>query len=256
MKIAYEVPIAHFYDVMGNYHFALAHLIKNNLTYKGFFRIVNLDLMLDNGVFETGEPLLLTELLRIARDIRAYTIVLPDYPMDFNRSFQKLIYCLKETTLDSQTIINFNWMIVPQAKPQSWIDAYIATTQVALQRIPRNQLIIGMPVWLDGATSSRNRARLISEMVREKIWLTGVKHHLLGIDHLSDIFPVIKYFNSIDTSFPFTAAIYESQSEEPILSPHRSYPRPPDYFNSKYPPQIVSLAQTFAEQLEGILNEH
>lgn len=113
MKIATILPTAHL-DLAINdvFHMCLAHLVRDDLTYRDWFRARSLGgdfVLMDNGVVERGTPLPMDEILKLADEVRATEIVLPDRICDSVTTLR-----LAETALKAAAGHGARLMAVPQ----------------------------------------------------------------------------------------------------------------------------------------------
>lgn len=95
MKIAVIVPTPHL-DLIADrdYQMCLAHLVADDRVYRKFYRDQAEQghfVLMDNGVVETGHPMEIDRLLRLAMEVRATELVLPDTIRDAKQSIADAI---------------------------------------------------------------------------------------------------------------------------------------------------------------------
>ena len=82
IKIASIVQTPHLALLKSEtYQMALAHLLADDRAYRSFYRNQSdcgSFVLMDNGVVETGEPMPMDDLLRLATEIKASELILPD----------------------------------------------------------------------------------------------------------------------------------------------------------------------------------
>lgn len=79
MKLALEIPIAILEDIypLTDLGFSLAHLILKNKKYRDFYKI-RIHIM-DNSMYELGDPMPFDDLLSAIRESRPKAIIAPDW---------------------------------------------------------------------------------------------------------------------------------------------------------------------------------
>ena len=248
MKIAYEIPIVHLKDFPNDAHYILAHLAATVPEYREFYTEAKGYKILDNGTYETGSPLDFTVIMKLARQLKVDTVVLPDKVMDFTFTWKKLL----EIGGDMRNITKhqFKWMIVPQIESyEKWPLAYGAFVAQAQLLFPPEQLIVGFPIWLDRHTTyAQGRIKLFEHMKETDIWNEKLPHHYLGVDTVFGFSVIAKHFESVDTSLPIKAATLKSGTT--TLSITGRYSRQSYYFQRQMTTAQIELARKFMVQFE------
>jgi len=100
MFISHIAPIQHLYIThAGDFDFALAHIADRNVGYLNFFdeRAKNgRTVLLDNGVWETGEPIKDSILIDLAFEMKPTFVYAPDYLNHSGATFDATSKFLKE----------------------------------------------------------------------------------------------------------------------------------------------------------------
>jgi len=95
MQISHVVPPSHLYlSDYGDYDFGLAHLCLADKDYKRFFlkrRKSGRVVYMDNGVWETGSPIEMDQMIELALEISPTYIYAPDYMGDMHRTLESVI---------------------------------------------------------------------------------------------------------------------------------------------------------------------
>ncbi len=111
------IPIAHIapINVMdrsmaeSGMHMILAHI--DNKEYRAKFAASDKYKLLDNGAFENGVPLSVKEMIEIGREVKANTLVLPDFPYsDWRVGWQNI-----EQHIEAYRNEGFQTMFIPQS---------------------------------------------------------------------------------------------------------------------------------------------
>lgn len=91
VELALEIPVALLRDIypLTDLGFSLAHMILKNKKYRDFYR-GELQIM-DNGMYELGDPLEAGELTRAAESVMPTAIIAPDWMDEASRTSQASI---------------------------------------------------------------------------------------------------------------------------------------------------------------------
>lgn len=170
MKVAHIVPTKFLWVIEdADYHMCLGHLVGEDIKYTSFYKTAACSgayVIMDNGVYETGEPLSIEEICRRANMINASEIILPDYYKDGEKSLV--------ATRDAITYARNNFkgklMAVPQGTNlEEWVHNAILTLSLDID-------VIGVPKWLSGEGM---RTRLKALQTLDQL-TRGREVHLLG----------------------------------------------------------------------------
>lgn len=126
MKIATILPTRHLgIEECNDYHLCLAHLMKDE-EYKAFFKRKAGEgcfVMMDNGVVETGVPMPIERLVKIAKEVGVSEMVLPDSIYDHDKTLEMGKSALEYLHEDKDMWGKVSIMAVPQGKdPDEWVD--------------------------------------------------------------------------------------------------------------------------------------
>ena len=94
MKVALitPAPLLQKFATRSRYQFVLAHVYAHNGQYREFYRsraAAGDDLIVDNGAYEFGESIDLTELIRCAEELKPSVLVLPDARFDRTKTLER-----------------------------------------------------------------------------------------------------------------------------------------------------------------------
>jgi len=225
LKLALIAPISYLSWVkQSDIGFVLAHLCFERV-YKKFYANLELYKILDNAAYETGKPLSPEALFRIAREIGADEIILPDVLLNKQATIELV------TEAISKLPKQHTWQVVPQGQD----DLEFIECLLELQDNPDID-IIGLPIWLD-RTFLDGRRTVYDALKKHK----RKPFRLLGLDRYIEIFYYGKDVLSVDTSLPFSA----TYNNLPV-SAVRSFPH-----------ERGRISLTFRGKLnEGLLKEH
>lgn len=170
MKVAHILPTPSLHHIVEHdYHMSLGHLIEVDKTYTAFYKAQaerGHYVIMDNGVYETGKPLSIEEIVRKANLIGASEIVLPDYFKDGEATLEATGLAIDYARKNFKGKL----MAVPQGKDiDEWLTNAIATLTMDVD-------VIGIPKWI---SAEKEDARLevlqyLGHMLR------GREVHLLG----------------------------------------------------------------------------
>ena len=170
MKVAHIVPTKFLWTTEdADYHMCLGHLIGEDFEYTTFYKrqaYVGAYVIMDNGVYETGEPLSIEEICRRANMIGASEIILPDYYKDGKKSLETT----REAVEYAREHFKGKLMAVPQGENlEEWVHNAILTLALDID-------VLGVPKWLSGeGMRARLRAlQILGHLTR------GREVHLLG----------------------------------------------------------------------------
>ena len=219
VKISFELPVAYLEDFPSENHYIIAPWVISSKRYHDFYKAAKGYKILDNGAFE-GAPMEFQDLMKIARDLRVDVVVLPDYLRDYERTWKALIQIGHISKIVQH---QFKWMIVPQASSAAWHIAYNSLIGLAEKLFPAEQLVVGMPVWLDREPGI-SRRKLFDWMTNANMWRFNLPHHYLGISSLFEFDILSNHFESADTSHPIKMGFNLDTIDDFTIS--RRYERP------------------------------
>lgn len=170
MKVAHIVPTKLLWVIEGaEYHMCLGHLIGEDFDYTSFYKKEAFNgayVIMDNGVYETGQPLPIEEICKKANMIGASEIILPDYYKDGEKSLE----ATREAIEYARNNFQGKLMAVPQGKDlEEWLHNAILTLSLDID-------VLGVPKWLSGEGM---RARLKALQTLDHL-TRGREVHLLG----------------------------------------------------------------------------
>ncbi len=268
IKFSFEVPISYLnqFDKVNDYHFILAHLLFDN-TYADFYHKSNKYKILDNGCAELGKSIDTHTLIKLAREYKVNTLILPDVWMNANDTFG-----LSKMALD--TIITeypeeyerMNFMFVPQGKTlteftnclTNFIDWVEHPDQISMKKI-----IIGLPYLtcakIMNLHSPYDRD---DDVTNARIYLMQKLHilrycdiHLLGagFNYSQEISFMRHYYNviSADTSTPYVLALNKNELGTLGLFNRKLDKAGTLNFNVNYNKEICNLAIKNAQRLKS-----
>jgi len=197
------IPRAHkvwYYAALGDFHFILPDV--RGTVIEQYYRASEKWKMLDNGTYETGQPLDAEEYVAYAKFLQADEVVAPDIIYDRKKTFE-----LTKHFVESYSSRKFAIAAVPQARsPSEWIEAYTEMVKLPVD-------VICIPIHLQKRFGCRP---LLVKKLREKgLWNNTLQHHLLGLDNFSELkmYPP-GTIRSVDTSLPFTLAYHGLSSTD------------------------------------------
>lgn len=170
MKVAHilPTPLLHYIEEHP-YHMSLGHLIGKDTKYTNFYTEMSQKghyVIMDNGVYETGSPLGIVELVERANLIGASELILPDYFMDGERTIEATGWAIPY----ARKHFKGKLMAVPQGKNvDEWLTNAIATLSLDVD-------VIGIPKWLS-AKKEDTRLEVLQYLGH---MLRGREVHLLG----------------------------------------------------------------------------
>ena len=185
---------------MANRHLVIAPYLRDNPDVLEFYRLLitkGADVILDNGVYETGKPMELDDYIKVIRKLKPTQVVAPDAWGDFQRTITLMdeFYGRVE---DEGFENKFQIMGVPHGKTiEEWMKCYYDI-------IPMCD-VIGLSVGEWGDTTGVVRhffARYLDER------FSHVPLHLLGLWDANEIskYTSDKRVRSVDTSMPWKLA--------------------------------------------------
>ena len=243
MKLAVIAPIYHLdqlCDTTDRCQFALAHLCDSK-EYKNFYakRANDGDLvMLDNGVYERGEPIDQDILLDLAAQMGVQEIVIPDYLRGPEKTWNAAQSFMD--SLSSQELKAFDYMGVLQTDdPTVAIRTYKHFIDLGIKTI-------GFPRWTSENNSRSWIVKTVISMIPEE---DQVAHHLLGCGDPLEVAQYNEKIRSVDTSFPCKWGYFMDHSYEPFVPPYyrQWWTRVP--FDYMMTPQQVSRAIECRERI-------
>jgi len=209
MKLAHIVSVPNSFLLgYSSYFMALTHLIEQGdseyiSTFKELARRPDNIVILDNSIIELKETLNLDQLIKAAELIGAHEIIIPDTLKDAEKTLKTLRECIPEIPT------KYNIFAVPQGRNYGeWISCY---DEIA--NIPRVHTI-GIPKLIDEWSmeyqTNSNRTRVLQTMNRRKSTRKDKPHHLLGLNHISDLSVAKDYtwIRGCDTCVAFLATTY------------------------------------------------
>lgn len=189
MKVGLIAPKAMAtYASLGDYFFITPSNVTEYYKDQAKFK------MLDNGAYETGNPLDTTSILGLADYLQVNEIVLPDVIGNYGRTVQ-----LIEEFLLTTPKRKLKYAAVPQGStPSEWIGCYryLATM--------KDIDVLCIPVWLQ--KKFQCRAAIVRYLIKRGYWSTK-EHHLIGLDSVAELLLYGEEIRSVDTSLPFTEAL-------------------------------------------------
>jgi len=169
-----------------------------------FYRRTNYYKMMDNGVWETGEPIDQEAYLELAKELRVDEIILPDYLRDPKRTLEESRAFLETTSR------RFKYAYVVHGyDPLEWLEYY--------REVPEEADVICIPVYMQKIYHCR--PGLIGYL-KKKGLLDPRPHHILGCDDLLELYAYPdNLIRSVDTSLPFSTA--QQGISEFFVVPHK-----------------------------------
>src|SRR5712692_10424233 len=124
MKTAIICPTSGLqrYATLSPLHLVLGQQWCRDASYREFYyerRAFGDTIILDNGAYETSQPLLEDDYTEVIRQLEPHVTVLPDFPFDVVRTCSASLRFL-DTYAD---LFPCEWMFVPQARSGHIIDA-------------------------------------------------------------------------------------------------------------------------------------
>jgi len=229
----------------GDFYFVLAHRVLLDETYEEFYRKAsNLKpIMLDNGVFEKGQPLSTEEIMQAAKLISASEVVAPDFPLKKEKTLDAARNFINSLSLAE--VERFRIVLLPHGRNFSeLVDCYrIMTTLSPFTRAK----VIGFSIIDMYKISKRLRPMFIHYLLANEIWCDRVQHHLFGLDEPLELFSYGSVpIRSVDTSLPVSLAYYNERLD---VSPPTT-PRVPD--NAQFTKKKQQLAISNIKRLKEI----
>lgn len=192
MKCSFEIPTAHVKELREHmeYDFTLAHMWLSSEAYRTAYGPGS---VMDNGMFELGEPLEIGQLTRAVRLARPTVVIAPDFMGDADRT--RDAWRLASARFDCEVA-----GVLQGKNVQEMVDLYRWYRDQACEiicfpfRTPRVEILkaIAARGWFDG----------------DNTW-----YHFLGLNSMEEL-EILKSFrlqnSSVDTSKPIKAAIYHA----------------------------------------------
>lgn len=151
--------------------------------------------MMDNGTYESGQPLPIEEFLATAHQLKVDEIVLPDV-------IQKRLETTQLTLIFISTVTKeFKYAAVPQGNnPLEWIECYKEFAKV--DEID----VLCIPIWLQKKFGCR--PAVVHKLLKDREWAFNKTHHLIGLDGYGELYNYpIELIRSVDTSLPLSRAV-------------------------------------------------
>jgi hypothetical protein len=210
MKLCIIPPVGNLsLSYHGDAFFTLADLALQNDRYTMFFRNLKDQLVImDNGAYELGHPLLHDDLLQAGREMKVNEIVLPDIPLKQAETVQATYLFWQSLSDDEKK--EFKWMFVPQGtNPFEMKQTYDKI--IGLDIHPNT---VGMSILWDKSTLFKRR-----DAWRGFAAIDGLDIHLLGLDDPAELLCYNKRIRSVDCSLPISLAV-NGQDIEFCNQPH------------------------------------
>ena len=204
IMLSMEVPVSHMEDVnpLLDLHFIIASNLKRDFEYlkkyKSLDSFDNKLRMLDNGMYEEGEPLSVEELIHYAKEIDADIVFAPDQHPD-----KALTLDLTKEFIAKSKEAKGSWKIgaIPQGKNvEEVLESYYTIAELD-------------EVYVIGLSFLNDRNRLVETLVKENRW-SYKWHHMLGLYNLKEIANWPYFITSMDTVKPIKAAQYTTFLED------------------------------------------
>ncbi len=181
------------YDRYQDYWFVIPDLLEDE-EYVEWVKNSDKYVMLDNGMYEHGFPDT-DNLLTWARSINADEIVLPDYLYKTRETIDAMDKFI--ATLSQPELLEFKWMMVVQAPTiRDWVKAY----SLFNKRFGDIAYTIGVPRAPQKELGFRATAL---QWLKDSGEIVAKPHHLLGMNHPSEILTCSGICRSMDTGWPF-----------------------------------------------------
>lgn len=260
MKIATILPTAHLeLEAETDYHMCLAHLMENK-TYRSFYAwqaARGAHVIMDNGVVETGEPLSMFQLMRIALQVGVTEMTLPDKLNDRRETLHlhsDALNMLQDYNPEQRV------MLIPQGYTRAdWVDSVNDMLSLA-ERFPDQVSAIGISKFqVNGiahcAAGTMYNDRLQALRAVPQLFTSGVAIHLLGctdyIDELmyiQDALPGV--IRGVDSGLP---TFYTMHNQE--LDRHTARPTGMELdFDAKFTPKAAELLRVNTHRWKHLIN--
>ncbi len=178
-------------------HMILAHI--DNKLYRDRFYNDNKYKLLDNGAFENGIPLSVKEMIEVGHEVRADTLVLPDFPYsDWQIGWKKI-----EQSIEAYRNEGFQTMFIPQSLHDDHLGLY-QSIEKALEHPYIDQIglsIIAVP------NAGLERINILE---RYSSWAVSDKRfHMLGaLDDIGGEMIECSQYEQMITGWDTSAAIW------------------------------------------------
>lgn len=224
VELALEIPVALLRDIypLTDLGFSLAHMILKNEKYRDFYR--DKPQIMDNGMYELGDPLEVPDLTRAAESVMPIAMIAPDWEDEASRTSQASILMrnfFRDITyrgFDGTPIVKSSIGTVVQGKDLFQRRDFFSWC------IDNEFRPICFPFRM-----RKQRRTLIGSLASENKFTTDGWYHLLGLNH-SDELTQIKELPgrwSVDTAKPckpgLDMAHEEGWSGRPRLDHMRGY---------------------------------
>ncbi|MHA1754287.1 MAG: hypothetical protein ACTSYR_02090 [Candidatus Odinarchaeia archaeon] len=253
IKCSFEVPVSYLkkFDSVNDYHFILAHIALTNKEYQTFFKRSTKYKILDNGALELGASIKLDNLVKLAIELKANVIVLPDVWMDSKKTYERSIKAFNQL-IKNKELKKMRFMFVPQGKT---LVEFRECLKRFIKRVRnKNRLIIGLPYLTCAKICSQvlpnpyrdddvTNARIF--LIQKIPELKLLQIHLLGAgENVSQELSFMRHYSNvktIDTSTPFVLAMKGVKLDKYGLFKREIVPGL--NFNAKFNKKMLKLAK-------------
>jgi hypothetical protein len=216
---------------------------------------------LDNSAHELKEGQAIERLMSIASELQVNEVVIPDALFNAEKTVDNLIVSLDYLINDHQFTGLYNYMLVPQGETFEeyvWcLEEMLQSYHTVMSRFPNKfrPPVIGVSKDYDDMFHG-GLERLIETVILPKSSMYGPKRlqiHLLGwMRSLWKLNPINNRFGrmirSVDSSRPFTFAMFNVNLRNHIDSVEPNYPgRPDDFFTRPWDIERTELARVNSE---------
>lgn len=217
INLAFEIPFRYLkrFSKSTDFDFVLTHLVKSSTVYRDFYREQSEKgryVILDNSVFELGKPISPDELLFAAGEIKATTVIIPDFLKDSKKTLESVNVVIGDKRFDK-----YQLAAVPQGDSfDDWISCYKVVSlmeRVSTICIPFD-IHFKVPGCIERNTLTRSwmerRIGLLKQIKDLGLIVQGKKYHLLGASDCVEFRFAKKlgFVTSADTSSPVVHGMF------------------------------------------------
>lgn len=185
VEISLEIPLPHIKEFLPltDFPFGLAQLVIENKKYRELMQ----GCLLDNGMYELGEPLVVDDLVRAATLANPVAVIAPDWEGDMNRTLLgvKQLYYAAPKHRRTWTI----GALVQGKNPEERMDCFYALKQIGCSPI-------GFPF-------RSPRGKVIVRLHAESMFDEDGWYHLFGLRNNIELGMKLPGRWSLDTGKPF-----------------------------------------------------
>lgn len=219
MQLGFIVPIKYLdtFASQSDFHLILPHILETNEKYLNFYREKSRRgdfIIVDNSVFELGKSYPDEKLLRLASEVEADEIIVPEIIGDFQKSLKKAEQFLR----DPQIPRDFSISITVQGNSFDEMKQHYKEILKRFSYLDTISIPFAIDCDIPGAPKVKsktlqrviNRTSFIDRLLEKGIIDYTKKHHLLGLSdgvelkHYSSSPERYRFIRSNDSSSAFT----------------------------------------------------